>query len=174
MWTTSHLVLTCCAHGYEKFGKFPTSKYIVLCHYTWRRLLTLDSKVWGRKLCLFVTNNTNYFGCDYRTCYFTCAKGSTLRSVVIGRLRWSNMEGPCVQLCTMSSSQCGWPNWPIFSCDYYWPMMFIVWAIFKSYHYVDLWLVFLRLTCGMSHATNGRNVSWQMVLPLVHPIDLGS
>jgi hypothetical protein len=22
------------------------------------------------------------------------------------------MEGPCAQLCTMSSSQCGWPNGP--------------------------------------------------------------
>jgi hypothetical protein len=35
---------------------------------------------------------------------FTCAKGSTFRSVVVGGLRWSNMERPCVQSCTMSSS----------------------------------------------------------------------
>ncbi len=34
--------------------------------------------------------------------------------------------------------------------------------------------MFSRLAYGMSHATNGRNASWQMVLPLVHPIDLGS
>jgi hypothetical protein len=39
----------------------------------------------------------------------------TFRSVVVGELRWSNMEGPCAQLCTMSFSQCGWPNGHILS-----------------------------------------------------------
>jgi hypothetical protein len=65
-----------------------------------------------RRLCLHVANNTNYFGCDCRTCYSTCAEGFTFWSVV-GRPRWSEMEGPCAQLCTMSFSQCGWPNGPI-------------------------------------------------------------
>jgi hypothetical protein len=41
------------------------------------------------------------------TCYFTCVEGFTFKSVVVGSLRWSNMEGPCVQLCIMSFSQCG-------------------------------------------------------------------
>jgi len=36
----------------------------------------------------------------------------TFWSVVVGGLRWSDMEKPCVQLCTMTSSQCGWPNGP--------------------------------------------------------------
>jgi D-lyxose ketol-isomerase len=32
---------------------------------------------YARILFLFAINNTNYFGCDYGTCYFTCAKGYT-------------------------------------------------------------------------------------------------
>jgi hypothetical protein len=62
------------------------------------------------KLCLFIIDNINYFGCDYKSCYFTCAKGFAFYSVVVGRPRWLNMEGPCAQLYTMSSSQFGWPN----------------------------------------------------------------
>jgi hypothetical protein len=42
-----------------------------------------------------LANNTDYFGCDYRTCYFMCAIGFTFWSVVVGRPRWSDMEGPC-------------------------------------------------------------------------------
>jgi hypothetical protein len=90
------------------------------------------------------------------------------------KVKWSNMERLCAQLCTMSSSQCGWPNWPIFNHDSYWPMMYVVWAIFWNHHYVDLWSMFLRLAHGMSHATSGGSVSWQiMVLPLVYLVDLG-
>jgi hypothetical protein len=59
---------------------------------------------------LLVANNIDYFGCDYKTCYFTCVEKFTFWSVVVGRPRWLNMERPCAQLCTMSSSQCGWPN----------------------------------------------------------------
>jgi hypothetical protein len=91
-----------------------------------------------RRLCLLATDNNDYFGCDYRTCYSTCAKGFTFWSVVVGRSKWSNMERPCVQLCTISSSQCGWLNGPIFSHGFNWPMMYVVWASFKSCHYVDL------------------------------------
>jgi hypothetical protein len=40
------------------------------------------------------TNNTYYFGCDCKMCYFTCAKGTTFQSVIIGRMTWSNLEGP--------------------------------------------------------------------------------
>jgi hypothetical protein len=175
MWATSHLVQTCYAYGYGKFGNCPTSRYIVLNHHTWSWLLTSNSKVWTRKLCLFATNNTNYFGSDYMMCCFTCAEGSTFRSVVVGEPRWSDMEGTCAQLCTMSFFQCGWPSWPIFSHGSYWPMMYVVWAIFWNHHYVDLWSMFLRLAHGMFHATSGGSASWQiMVLPLVHLIDLGS
>jgi hypothetical protein len=33
-----------------------------------------------------------YFGCDHMTCYFTCAKGSPFKTIVVGGPRWSNME----------------------------------------------------------------------------------
>jgi hypothetical protein len=114
----SHLVLMCHAHGYRKFGNFPTLIYITLCHYMWR-LLASNSQVWTRKLCLSIANNTSYIGCDCRMCYSTCVKGFTFRSVVVGRLKWLNMERPCALLCTMSSSQCGWVDWPILNCGSY-------------------------------------------------------
>jgi hypothetical protein len=94
-----------------------------------------------------VADNTDYFGCDFKTCYFTCVKGFTFKNVV-GRPRWSNMEGLCVELCTMSFAQCGWPNWPILRCGSCWPMMYVVWAIFKNRYYVDLWSMFLMLAHG--------------------------
>jgi hypothetical protein len=103
-----------------------------------------------------------------------CVEGFTFWSVVVGGPRWLNMEGLCAQLCTMSSSQCGWRNGAILRHGSSWPTMYVAWASFRSHHYVDLKQVFSRLTCGMSHATNGRSASWQMVLPLMHPIDLGS
>jgi hypothetical protein len=59
-------------------------------------------------------------------CYFTCAEGFTFWSVIVGGPKWLNMEGLCVQLCTMSSSQCGWPNGPILSCGPSWLMMYVV------------------------------------------------
>jgi hypothetical protein len=52
-----------------------------------------------KKLCLFATNNIDYFGCDCMTCYFTCVEGFTFKSVVVGRLKWLDMEGLCAQLC---------------------------------------------------------------------------
>jgi hypothetical protein len=104
MWVANRLVLMCYAHGYGKSNNFPTLWYITLCHYTWKWLLALDLEVWTKRLCLFTTNNTDYFGCDYRTCYSTCVEGFTFWNVVVGRLRWLDMEGPCAQLCTMSSS----------------------------------------------------------------------
>jgi len=115
MWAMNHLVPTCYAHGYAKSGNRPTSRYIVLCHYTSKWLLVSNLKVWMRRLCLLPANNTNYFKCHYMTYYFTCAEGFTFWSVIVGGPRWSNMEGLCVQLCTMSSSQCGWLNRPILS-----------------------------------------------------------
>ncbi len=159
MWTISYLVPMCYAHGYGEFGNQPTPRYIALCHYLWRWLSTLGSKVWTKKLCLFATNITEYFGCDCMTCYFLCAKGFTFKNLVIGGLKWSNMDGPCAQLCTMSSFQCGWQNWPILSRGFYWPMMYVVWAIFKSHYYVDFWSIFSKLAHGMFHATSGRNAN---------------
>jgi hypothetical protein len=77
MWTSNHLVSMFCAHGYGEFGNCLTLKYIVLCHYLWRWLLTSNSKVWTKKLCLLTIDNTDYFGRDYMTCYSSCAKGFT-------------------------------------------------------------------------------------------------
>jgi hypothetical protein len=98
MWVLNHLVSMCYAHGYGKSSNCPTLKYIVLCHYTWRWVLSLDSKVWTKRLCLLARDNINYFGCDYGMCYFMC---KTFYNVVGGRPRWFDMERPCVQLCTM-------------------------------------------------------------------------
>jgi hypothetical protein len=121
-----------------KIGNCPTSEYIALCHYTWRWLLASHSEVCARRLCLPATNNIDYFKCDCRMCYFICAKGFTLWSVIVGRSNWLDMEKPCAQLCTMLFSQCGWLNGPIFSRGSSWPTMYVVWASFKSRHYVDL------------------------------------
>jgi hypothetical protein len=101
MWAVSHLVPTRYAHGYGKFGNFPTSKYIALCHYTWRWLSTLDLKVWVRRLCLPPVDNIDYFGCDYGMCYFMCVKVFTFYNVVVGGPRWLDMEISCAQLCTI-------------------------------------------------------------------------
>jgi hypothetical protein len=128
-----------CPYGYGKSSNCPTSGYIALCHYTWRWLLALDSKVWARRLCLHVVYNIHYFGCDCIMCYSTCVEGFTFLSVVVGGLRWSNMEGACAQLCIMSFSQCGWSNGPIFSRGSSWITMYGVLASFRSHHYVDLW-----------------------------------
>jgi hypothetical protein len=53
-------------------------------------------------------------------------------------------------------------------------MMYVMHEIFRSHHYVDLWELFLKLVYGMSHATDGGSALQQMVLPSMHPIDLGS
>jgi hypothetical protein len=160
MWAISHLFLKHYAHGYGKFGNYPTSIYIALYHHSWRWLSVSNLRVWTRRLCLLEVDNTNHFGCDCRMCYSTCAEGFTFWSVIVGKLRWLDMEGPCVQLCTMSSSQCGWPNGPIFSHGSNWPTMYVVWASFRSCRHVNLWQVFSRLTYWMFRATNGRSASW--------------
>jgi hypothetical protein len=140
MWASNSFITPCDAYGHgELIGNCPTLWYIMLCHYSWRWLLTSCLKVWVRKLCLFVENNTNYFGCDSKMCYFMCVQGSTFNNVVIEGPRWSNTKRPCAQLCTMSSFQCGWPNWPIFNHGSWWLTMYVVWASFKNHHYVDVW-----------------------------------
>jgi hypothetical protein len=90
------------------------------------------------------------------------------RVFVAKRPRQSNMEKLCAQLCTMSSSQCGWPNWPT-----------LIVVLISLWHTLcgqasRAAIMFSRLVYGMPHATNGGNVNWQMVFTLVHPIDLGS
>jgi hypothetical protein len=48
------------------------------------------------ELFVLIINKIDYVVCDCGVCYFECAKGSTFWSVVVGRLRWSYMEGQCV------------------------------------------------------------------------------
>jgi hypothetical protein len=74
----------------------------------------------------------------------------------------------------MVFSQFEWPNGPIFNDDSCWPTMYVMQTIFRNCHYVDLQLMFPRLAYGMSYATLGGSVNWQMVLPLVHQVDLSS
>jgi len=50
---------------------------------------------------------TKYVGCDYMMCYLVHVKGNTFWSVVLGRLKWLNMEKPCAYLHVMSSSYYG-------------------------------------------------------------------
>jgi len=35
------------------------------------------------EICVFIVDKIDYFGCDYMTCYSTCAKGPTFRSFVV-------------------------------------------------------------------------------------------
>jgi hypothetical protein len=41
----NYLVPMCYTHGYGKFDNCPTLEYIALCHYLWKWLLTVGSKV---------------------------------------------------------------------------------------------------------------------------------
>jgi hypothetical protein len=43
------------------------------------------------KLCVHV----DFIGCDYMMCYFASVENVTFWNVVVGGLRWSNMERPC-------------------------------------------------------------------------------
>ncbi len=47
------------------------------------------------KLCLFTIDNIDYFGCDCKTCYFMCIEGYTFKNVVVGGLKWLDMERSC-------------------------------------------------------------------------------
>ncbi len=172
MRTISYLVHVLCPWLW-KIWQLPNTKIHCVMPLFVEVVINLGFKGLNKRLCLLATDITEYFGCDCMTCYFTCAKGSTFKNVVVGGLKWLDIDEPCTQLCTMSSSQCGWLNWPTFSRGFCWPMMYVVWTIFRNHHYVDLWLMFLRLAHGMSHATSGRSANWQMVLPLVHQVNHG-
>ncbi len=44
-------------------------------------------------LCVPITYNIDYFGCDCKACYSMCVKGFTFWNVIVRRLR-INMEIP--------------------------------------------------------------------------------
>jgi hypothetical protein len=43
--------------------------------------------------------------------------------------------------------------------------MYVVWAIFKGHHYVDLWSMFLKVVYGMSCATIIKGIGQKLILP---------
>jgi hypothetical protein len=49
-----------------------------------------------RRLHILATNNANYDGCDFKTCYFACVKGATFQSVIVGGIGWLDLERPLV------------------------------------------------------------------------------
>jgi hypothetical protein len=57
-------------------------------------VINLEFKGLNRDM-FIVADNIDYFGCDYMTCFFMCVEGFTFGNVV-GKPRWSNMEGLCV------------------------------------------------------------------------------
>jgi hypothetical protein len=44
---------------------------------------------------VLVVDCINYLGCHYRTYHFEGPEGITFWNVVVGGLKWSDMEGPC-------------------------------------------------------------------------------
>jgi len=41
-----------------------------------------------------------------------------------------------------------------------------------QFHYVGVWSMFKRLAYGIFYTTFGQGISWEMVLPLMHFINL--
>jgi hypothetical protein len=70
----NNFVATCNANGFLKNGNYLTLGYITLCHYLKKRLLTSRSQIQAKKLCIHVTNNSNYVGCDCKTLFCVCKR----------------------------------------------------------------------------------------------------
>jgi hypothetical protein len=77
MWTMISLVSTSNVNGCGEFGNCLTLKYVALCNYLGRWLLSSSLYIQVKKLCVHVANNIDYIGCDYIMCHFTCAEGLT-------------------------------------------------------------------------------------------------
>jgi hypothetical protein len=141
---------TLCGGGYwPQIYRFGLRDYV----YSHQRTLTIWMWLWGMLFFMF------------RQLYLLKSYCWRVKMVKYGRTM-------CI-ICAMSPSQCGWPNWFIFNSGSYWLMNYVMWAIFRNYRCVDLWLMFSRLAYGVSYATLGRNANWKMVLLLVHQIHLG-
>lgn len=122
---------------------------------------------WAWRFCILAINNTDYFGFDYKMCYFTCAKGPTFWSFIVERMKWSDMEGSHV-IYVMSSSTCGWLHWSLFGSYSCWILLYVVWATHKAYHHVDLWSMFMKLAYGVFDTTIARSFGQQMILSSMH------
>ncbi len=77
MWfqALDNFILTCDAYGNGKFGNCSTLRYFLICHYTWRWLLTLSLQVWAKKFCRLIVYFINYLRCLYMTYHFEGPKG---------------------------------------------------------------------------------------------------
>jgi len=58
----------------------------------WLQVCKFESRDY---VCVLIANNTDYFGCNYKTCYLANAKGFTFCCVVVEGPRWLDMEGSC-------------------------------------------------------------------------------
>jgi hypothetical protein len=106
------------------------------------------SKVWTWKLCLFVEDVTFHIGRDDWLYHFTCEEGFDFSCFVIGRFIWSNMERPCVELCTMSPFTCGWPSESINGHNTNKFAMHVMWIIMRCSNHVSLWPLVWRMVYG--------------------------
>jgi hypothetical protein len=126
MWTTSNIVLIDSYWCLWEFDIF--SQHWGMLHYA--TIWSCDYWPQVGKLCVHAINNSNYFECDYKAHDFVSMKGATFQSVIVGGVGWSNMEGPHVYLCTMSSFACWWPSRFIFGNCSYCITSYVVWAIY--------------------------------------------
>jgi hypothetical protein len=74
MWVVGCFVQACDAYGYRIFDNCSTSRYSLVCHDLWKRLLISSLWVQAKGLCLFTTNITHRIECDCRLCDFVCSK----------------------------------------------------------------------------------------------------
>jgi hypothetical protein len=88
-----------CCWWLWKFGNCLTIQYPSVNQCAWRWLSSLSLQTQGRRLCVFVSNNIDYFGCDYMTCHFESMRGFTCSNVFASKMSWSTLEGPCAWLC---------------------------------------------------------------------------
>ncbi len=60
--------------------------------------MLIEQMVHTMKLCVHI----DFIGCAYMMCYFASVENVTFWNVVVGGLRWSNMERPCAYvICLM-------------------------------------------------------------------------
>jgi hypothetical protein len=57
------------AMGYRFSWNLKNIYFLII--WSWKWLLTSNPYIWMRELRVPITNITNYFGCDYKMCYFS-------------------------------------------------------------------------------------------------------
>jgi hypothetical protein len=101
---------------------------------------------------IFVTDNNDYFECDCMTCNSSCVEDFTFWNAIVEG--WNGQTWKDQYAIVHHVIFPMWiKNQPIFSGDSCRLIMYVMWAFFKSCHYVYLWSVFSKLAYGMSYAT---------------------